>query len=214
MHLCHVNFRIPGKAFVLLFSSLASTSAFSGVHFSLSGSHSTSNTGYQEVEAGALSAGVAFDIGQYIRLGYTHLQQLQAAEGLDCDEGDPASPSNSTDGFLHCPTFESRTHIISNSLDVTLILYAGDVFTPYVKLGAGPKMYRIQSKKGSEPEEADSGSALSGNGEVGMAIKLNQKFSLRFSYAVSQGQKKEPGEPEKVEPTVDGAAQVGIQYSL
>ena len=200
------------STFLLLALGFA-TPSFAGIHFTLSGQHSKSNTGYQSVEAGALSVGIAFDIGQYIRLGYTHMQQLQASEGYACEENSSTSTPDGNGGYLACPTFQSLSHIVGHSVELTLILYAGDIMTPYITLGAGPRTYRIVSQKADAPEEIDTGGGPSGNGAIGVSFKLNQKFSLKRSYAMTGGVKKIPGE-EKSKGTVDGSASVGLQYSL
>jgi hypothetical protein len=206
--------RLLGSA-ALLFSLSIATPSFAGVHFTLSGQHSKSNIGYQAVESGALSAGFAFDIGQYIRLGYTHMQQLQASEGYACEENDPTNSIPDGDGgYSQCPTFQSLSHIVGHSVELTLILYAGDVMTPYITMGAGPRTYRTVSKKGDGPEKVDAPpSSPSMNGAIGVSFKLNQKFSLKMSYSMTGGVKKIPGE-EKAKGTVDGSASIGLQYSL
>jgi opacity protein-like surface antigen len=205
------------RSALFLFAFGIATTSFAGVHFSLSGSHSKSNTGYQAIEAGALSAGLAFDIGQYIRLGYTHMQQLQASEGYACEENDPTnSVPDGNGGYSQCPTFQSLSHIIGHSVELTLILYAGDVMTPYITMGAGPRNYKIVSKKGDSPEETDTGGGPAMNGAIGVSFKINQKFSLKLSYAMTAGTKKVPAFPaeEKAKSTVDGSASIGLQYSL
>ena len=118
--------RLLRSTFLLLALGFA-TPSFAGVHFTLSGQHSKSNTGYQSVEAGALSGGIAFDIGQYIRLGYTHMQQLQASEGYACEENSSTSTPDGNGGYLVCPTFQSLSHIVGHSVELTLIVVASIV---------------------------------------------------------------------------------------
>jgi len=206
-----ILFLLRNSLFLFVFG--IATPSLAGAHLTLNGSQSESNAGYQTIEAASLSAGIAFDLGQYMRLGYTHMQQLQASQGFACEKDDPGSEPDGNGGYLSCPTFQSQSHIIAHSIELTLILYAGSVMTPYISLGAGPRSYKITSKKGSGPEETDTGGGPTMNGAVGISFKLNNKFSLKLSYAMTGGVKKVPG-VEKAKSTVDGGAQIGLQYSL
>ena len=196
--------KIRHQIFVTIFSALLcleSGSSYAVMHLSLSGSHSDSNAGLQKIEAGSLSASVAFDLGDYFRLGYTHMQQLQSAIGNTQDQETKVYTA-----------IRSKSHVVSHSVDLTAILYAGEIFTPYIFAGMGVKTYNIENKEGDKPTEKTTVTIPNPNGGAGMAIRLNQKFSLKLSYTVSPGVKQEPNKPQ--EGTTDSYAQIGIQYSL
>jgi hypothetical protein len=186
---------------LVIIALLVPTSSFSAMHLSLSGSHSDSNAGLQKIQGGSLSGSVSFDLGSYFRLGYTHLQQLQSAAGYTQD----ADTKEYT-------AIKSKSHVVSHSVDLTAVLYAGEIFTPYVFVGMGVKSYNIENKEGDKPAEKISVAIPNPNGGAGMAVRLTQKFSLKLTYTVSPGVKQEPNKPQ--ESTTDSYAQVGIQYTL
>jgi hypothetical protein len=179
----------------------ASSSADAAMHVSLMGSHSQANAGYQKIESGSGSAGVAIDLGQYFRLGYTHRQELSATKGY--------KDKNDDNQFVY---FESLTHITSNDVDLTLILYAGDIFTPFIFAGVGVKHYVIDMVEADGTREHNDFVYPGPQGGAGMSIRINQKFSLKLTYTMSPGVSKLPGEKEQG--TIDNYTQIGISYTL
>ncbi len=183
--------------------------ATAGMHLTLGGSNSVSNAGYQKIQAGAASGSLAFDLGDYLRLGYSYRQELSITSGYT--EAKDANGVITDDVYVK---FLNMSRVTSQSVDLTVVLYAGEIFMPYVFIGIVNKNYEIDNQIEGQPvERIRLPMPASPNGGAGMGIRLNQKFSLKMSYTMSQGYKQLPGqlEPER---TIDTYTQVGITYSL
>lgn len=188
---------------LLGFGFICSQSAFAAMHLSLSGNHSLVHAGYQTIESGGASASVAFDLGSYFRLGLTHRQENSSAKGHIEDEKTKE---------LH--TYESQSYIMSNSLDFTVVLYAGEIFMPYIFVGYGTKYYHIRKvESGVISDDRNAGPGP--NGGAGFAISLSKNFSLKISHTLSSGVTKDANHPElEGKSAVDGYTQAGISYAL
>jgi hypothetical protein len=179
---------------------VGSSAAYSAMHFTLGGSKSSANAGLQQIDEGALSGSVAVDLGSYLRLSYTHRQELSSTTGYSYDD--------ETKEYSYA---RSTTHQIANSVDLIIILYAGELFTPYVFGGVVHKQYIMQTETKDGVQTAKM-AVPAPNGGAGVGIRLSQKFSLKISYTASPGVRQEPNrEPER---TIDTYAQLGITYSL
>lgn len=172
-----------------------------GMHVSLGGSHSESNAGYQKIVSGAGSAGLSFDIGGYTRLGYTFRQELDSTTGYQLN-------SAGTE-FVY---FRKNSSVTSNSVDLTLILYAGDIFTPFVFAGVVKKQYATHIADATGAVESYAYPYAGPQGGFGLGIRLSQKFSLKGTYTMSNGYTVVPG--QQLQTTVDSYTQVGITYEL
>ena len=209
--------RIPFRswmnaAIAVTFISMSSI-ASAGMHLSLSGSQSTSNAGYQKIQSGSGSASVAFEIWDYLRLGYTYRQELAYTGGYTESKDANGNIQKDSTGASMYVKFLNRSKVISDSVDLTVVLYAGEVFMPYVFVGAGRKNYNIvNSVEGQEDDVIKLSMPPSPNGGAGIGVQLSRRFSLKFSYTVSQGYKQLPGQP--LELTLDSFSQVGISYAL
>lgn len=187
--------------------------ASAGMHLSLSGSQSSTHAGLQKIESGAGSASVAFDVWDYLRLGYTYRQEIASTGGYtEGKNADGGIPRDADGNALTYVKFLNRSRVISQSLDLTIVLYAGDVFMPYVFVGYGTKQYDILNQTENQPDEHTRSNLPSPNGGAGFGIRLSQRFSLKFSYTVSLGVKQLPG--QVAESTLDNYTQVGISYAL
>jgi hypothetical protein len=180
---------------------------------------STSNVPYTTYESTYGSASVAFDLGRYVRLGFTHSQEVQVSDGykqIDEDDEDSANatPSGTTEeGKLLIKTV-SRTHVISNSIDLTLILYEGDIFVPYLMGGAVVKQYKFQVQEGEtaqDPTKVTVGPVP--NIGVGVGMRLNKDFTLKLSYIASPGVAQAPEDPEP-RGVWDKKVTIGLTYQL
>ncbi len=182
---------------------LASQITLAGWHFSLTGSLSDNNLGYSTQNSRNASASIATDLGNYLRIGLTHRQNINLAEGLEIDEN--------TREYAYS---REESRLIANSLDLTVILYYGDILVPYIQLGAVKKSYLISSTDESgETKIRRATLSPVPNGGVGVGIRLNKNFSLKVSYTVSPGirQTLDKEEPESV---LDSYTSVGITYSV
>jgi hypothetical protein len=188
--------------------------ANAGMHLTLGGSNSVSNAGYQKIQAGAASGSLAFDLGDYFRLGYSYRQELSITSGYTEAKDESGVVSKDAAGDATYVKFLNMSRVTSQSVDLTVVLYAGEIFMPYVFVGVVNKNYEIDNQIEGQPiERIRLPMPASPNGGVGMGIRLNQKFSLKMSYTMSQGFKQLPGQidPER---TIDTYTQVGITYSL
>ena len=170
-----------------------------GVHFTLTGKLSDSSYGLLSQANHAASASIAFDVGQHLRLGLTHRQDKSVSEGyykidLDSDLYE----------FRRSTSLE-----IANSVELTIILYYGRVFIPYLQIGLVKKDYIFT--------QGDVTRSVSlppiPNGGFGLGVRLNRNFSLKLSQTFSQAVTIPYPEAEP-EPTLDTYSSVGITYSL
>lgn len=179
-----------------------SQSAFAVVHFTLGGSQSQNNVPYQTYVSRAGSASVAVDMGEYFRIGYTHRQEFSNNYGFKVSTTDPSTYTE----------FLSQTKVVSNSIDLNIILYAGDLFIPYLSAGAVVKAYSsaFSSIDGTESASITLPPVPNLGGGVGM--RLSRSFSLKLSYTVSPGVRQEPGGIQ--EGILDTYSSLGITYQL
>lgn len=201
----YVSWSFIGRSTIAAVISLQAAAIQAAVHFTLSGSRSDSNVGLIQVDAANLSGSLSFDMGTYLRLGYTHLQALQSSEGYTQEK----EAADGTPG-AYTP-YTSSSHITSHMVDLTVLLYAGETFTPYIFAGYGKKFYRTESKEGDEATKVNIGSYPTPGGGAGLAIKMTQRFSLKLSHSLSLGVKQRPNKLDEM--TVDSSSQVGIQYT-
>jgi len=186
---------------VALSITLLSTQSFAAVKLSLSGSRSESNAGYQKIQSGAASAGFSLDLGENFMVGYTHRQELSSTVGYQQIEG--------TQIFVYSKTL---SHVTTNALDLTLILYGGEIVTPFIFAGLAIKHYVIDTMAAGESPQRASMPHYGPQGGAGLSIRMSQKFSFKLTYTLTDGVKKLPG--EDAEQTIDTYTQMGITYAL
>lgn len=193
--------RAPIKIIFFSIFILSSSPAFSAVKVTLGGSHSKSNAGYQKIESGAGSAGLSFDLGEHFMIGYTHRQELASTTGYQLKE--------ESKQYVY---FESLSHVTSNAIDLTLILYSGDILTPFIFAGVNVKHYSTDNKEADGTHEHLDITYPGPQGGAGLSIRLNQKFSLKVTYTMSPGVTQTPDQPAAA--TLDTYTQIGISYAL
>lgn len=185
-----------------------STPSAAAVYFSVAGSTSSNNVGYTKAQGQGGSASVGADIFPQVRLGFTYKQSRQTSQGYALKTGfeDCYTETN-------CEYQESIVRSTSQSVDLSVILYNGAVFTPYVFAGMGLKKYTGTTTKGTETTDIDYPLQPAPQGGAGMMIRLNKEFSLKVSYTVSPGVAIEPGSRD-VRRTTDSDSEIGISYQL
>jgi hypothetical protein len=179
-----------------------SQSAFGVVYFTLSGSQSQNNVPYQTYVSRAGSASMAVDMGEYFRIGYTHRQEFSNNYGFKTSTTDPSTYTE----------FLSQTKVVSNSIDLNIILYAGDLFIPYLSAGAVVKTYYSAFSSIDGAESASITLPPVPNLGGGVGVRLSRSFSLKLSYTVSPGVRQEPGGIQ--EGILDTYSSLGITYQL
>jgi hypothetical protein len=189
---------------IALSLSFMTSNALGAIHFTLQGSASDSYLGLQTQSNRSASGSIATDLGVYFRIGVTHREDVSDQEGY--------SEKADQSGYYYLKT---RTNMAANSLDLTIILYYGELFVPYIMAGVIKKASvtdyifedgeKISSKR-AEP--------LGPNAGVGLGIRLNKDFSLKLSYSVSVGFVQDGPEDTVGRAILDKVTSVGITYDL
>jgi hypothetical protein len=195
------RYYLPSSALVL---SLLTAPAFGVIHFTLQGSATDSHFGLQTQSSRSASASIATDLGTYFRLGITHREDISDQEGH--------SPKVDGSGYYYSKT---RTNLVANSLDLTIILYYGELFVPYIMGGVIKKDYitEFTAEDGSKAKSPSS-FPLVPNAGVGLGIRINKDFSLKLSYTVSPGSVQDGPEDSVGRAVLDKVTSVGITYDL
>lgn len=173
---------------------------WAGVSFTVSGWASTTNVPYELHRTQSGSGAVAVDLGSMLRLGYSHRQELSLNRSYE------------TDGVGIYPS-STEIHEYTNSIDLTLVLYNGDLVVPYVFGGLAHKRYTSAKEiMGVRSENSHPGFVVPAGG-AGVGIRLNSDFSLKFFHTLSTGYKQNPGD-ETYERVLDSYSQVGVSYQI
>ena len=144
-------------------------------------------------------------LGNSFRLGYTNRFDTVTATWYKQDYD-----------FKRYYYEESRTDVASNSINLSLILYYGDLFIPYIQAGAVVKDYYMIEKSGGvtyviNPDQ----SGPEPSAGAGLHIVLSKSFNLKLSYTVSPGVKiQSPSEPDKMRTVLDSTTAMGIVYKM
>lgn len=185
----------------LLFMTEISQAA---THFSILGSANKNNLGLSQQDSRSLSFSVAFDISTFLRFGGTHRQSFLSMEGYRHDPD--------RDRYFYV---QENTRAIANSLELTIVLYAGRIFTPFTQIGLVKKDYHVTSyvEETKEVVKNRYSQPIVPNAGLGLGIRLDENFSLNLSYSVSPGVKQlDPqDEPKGV---LDSYTSVGVTYQL
>jgi hypothetical protein len=191
-------------ALTFVFVTFASQ-AFAGANFTLSGSSSRSNF-IESNHTQAGSASLGFDFATYFRIGVTHRQEYEQKEGFAEDT------AVSTEDEKVYKWMSTNSRQIANSLDLTIVLYNGQNFVPFIFGGAVHKQYTSEFTKDDVKTTVTPPPMTVPNGGGGFSLPLNQRFSLRFSHTVSPGILLKPdGTTER---TLDSYSQLGITYQM
>lgn len=193
---------------LLVSTTFISDRALAFMSFSLSGKVGSSTIPLQNSETRSGSGTIDFDMGQYMRLGFTYQQDYTTKEGYTLiSKADPDLESSYT-------KYSERSIFTMKSIDLTLILYSGELFMPYIFGGVA----RIETQTklitdDGDPQYTTSIAPMVPTGGAGFGLRLNKQFTLKFSNRWIPGtrQLKPLG---KTEPVVDTQMQVGISYQL
>lgn len=165
-------------------------------------SYSSQYAGLQKNISRSGSGSLSMGLGNYVRLGLTHQQGFKTTTGY-----------NEKDDGADYSEYSSQTQVMANSMDLTLVLYNGMVFMPFVKGGLIWKSFAFEMKQGDEVEKASIGplGPLYNLG-AGVGIRISRSYTLKLNYMVSPGRKKEPGkDPKRV---LDRNTSISLEHSL
>jgi hypothetical protein len=206
----------------LLFAGVlgAATNAQAGVYVTGSISNQETTMPYSYVNSQYGSASVDFDLGRYVRLGYTYGIQKSQTDGYTDPAQDPLNP-NGNPNCSGCGKTSNMTTEVDHSIGATIILYDGQVFMPFLLGGIIDKFVTVEGTQYSyanggaqlvpvPPHTSSSGPEPYGGG--GLGIRLNRDFMLKFSYQVSKAVSQVPGEPPKGK--LDARSTVGLTYQF
>ncbi len=188
---------------VLLSLSLANES-LATIRLGIAGSQSKSHLGLQELTSVSGKGSISFDIGSYVRLGYSYAQAFQHQEGYEnkADEGEPKE----------LVYREQDIRQISHSINLFIVLYAGEIFTPFIFGGGGIKRYIIDTnEEGADPDHKDV-TIPSPSGGAGLSIALSQNFSMKLTHTSSLGMSEDVNGKEASE--IDTQFDVGLSYKI
>lgn len=182
-------------------------------------SSTQSHLGFSEYQSQYGSASIGFDLWRYLRLSFSHSQELSISQGYKDPDADPDAETDATtdddpsnDGQL--VEFYSRTLVVGNSADLQLILYEGQVFVPYVMGGLIVKNYTIETREEGKADSKKKKGPIPGpNVGLGLGIRLNKEFTLKFSYIGSIGATQKPFDASETR-VWDRKVTFGLTYQL
>lgn len=179
--------------------------AIAGVHLAVDGSASNNDMGLQNNKRSMIRGSVSFDVGSHLRVGVTHRLDTMITSGY-------RQSSTNINYYFE----KNQTDVASNSLDLTLILFYGDLLVPYIQAGAIVKDYYVKEQSGGITYILDPGeSPPQPSAGAGLNIVLTKQFNLKLSYDVSPGYKiASPSEQEKIQMVLDTTTSVGLVYKL
>lgn len=192
------------------FTLVLSQQASAVIYLSVAGSSANNTVPYTRYSSRGMSGGISMDMGEYLRLGFTHRQEFSSSLGYSTLKSSTAENCNNASD---CEYYETEAHTSTNSVDLTVILYNGEIFVPYVMGGIAYKTFTSKTVKAETTKEVGPYSYPAPQGGFGMGIRLNKQFTLKVSHTISPGVLQEPGADE-VQKTLDSYTQVGVTYSL
>ena len=165
----------------------------------------------------AYSFSLQIGLGAYVRIGLTNERSLSTEKGYKavCQTNcDPQAISADNPSASVLETYKQTTSAVANSLDLTLVLYGGDVFVPYILGGAVMKTYKIVESYGTISNESAPQTIYGPNCGLGLNIQLHRDLSLNLRYTVSDtGIKTDPitGLSSRV---LEPSSSFGIEYKI
>jgi hypothetical protein len=205
--------RAAGAVLLALAALTLAPRADAAVYLTGSIAASTSNVPYQTYQSSYGSASLSFDVGPYLRLGYTYSQEYSIEDGYT----EAADAAQANDGKIapdEAVHSLSRSIVTAHSIDLTIILYEGQVFMPYLMAGVIKKLYRFESQTGDADPVVNEGTMpFLPNLGAGVGLRLNQNFMLKLSFLASPGvvQRPEDSEPKSA---WDRKLTVGLTYQI
>jgi hypothetical protein len=192
---------------LLLAVLTVSSRLLAGVSFTLSGKQESHHFGFVTEKSGSGSGTVEFDIGSVVRLGYTYQHEVSRRDGyLQQDPNDEDS--------LYSVYFLDREVQQVHSGDLTLILYSGDTFVPYIFGGLQHRTAKIQRTTAAGTADLSPHPELKPTGGIGFGLRLSQNLMLKFSNRWIPSEHYFPGPDGKPagEAVVDSEQQIGLTF--
>lgn len=194
------------KAIMSLLLLTISAPSYAIVSIGLSGANSTSNFSLETQDSSIISANISLGIASFLQVGLTHRRSFQKKTGLK-----KQTLSDNTSLYYQ---FIDNTDIITNSLDLTVILYK-DVVSPFIFGGIAKRHYFTELETPFGKSSSSKAMDPVPNYGLGLAIQVNSKFSIKITRTYTPGLKTDlvDGE-ERDQEVLDTYTQVGIGYRI
>ena len=175
---------------------------------SIEGDQTHNNTGLTTKSSGGIGGSLSQDLGSYFRLGLKFRQEEDHEVGF-MEERDPTDKTKKIYYKIN-----TTVKMSISSLNLFIILYNGEVFTPYIFAGVARIQYDIHKEVDGYVSD-DSFWIPSPTGGVGLAFRLSPKFSIKFTYSMRQGiLYSDPNDKLSAARTIDSTFEGGLQYSF
>ncbi len=196
------------KNILILTLICLATNASAATQVSIEGDQVRNNTGLSTKTSGGIGGSISQDLGSYFRLGLKFRQEEDHEVGF-MEERDQ---NDKTKKIYY--KIDNRIKMGITSLNLFIILYNGEVFTPYVFGGVARIQYDIHKEIDGSVFD-DSFYIPSPTGGLGMAFRLSQRFSIKFTYTMRQGiLYSDPNDKLTAARTIDFTLEGGLQYSF
>tara|TARA_B100001094_G_scaffold323815_1_gene375344 strand:+ start:240 stop:848 length:609 start_codon:yes stop_codon:yes gene_type:complete len=199
-------FRKSCKVISVVFALTSQTEAFGTINFGISGAGSENNVGLEKHKSTSLSGSINLNLGSFFRIGYSQRQAFEDRGGLKTSQLD--------DGSIVYYEFKEKVQTITNSINLTLVLYNGRV-SPYIFGGVARKDYEITNAVSNLLYTKNATLYPVPTYGVGASIFVSRHFNFKMTQTWSPGVKitiKDNAEVE--EPILDSYLQVGINYAI
>lgn len=176
------------------------------VNLGLSGALSNSNFSLETHKKTSISANVSLGLGSYFHIGLTHRRSFDNKSGFKKTRLDENT-------IAYIP-FEDNTEIITNSVDLTIFLYEGQI-SPFVFGGVAKRDYVTEISYLEQQARSSTTLFPVPNYGLGLAIQLTRNFHLKITQTYTPGIRTvlEDGQ-EKSETVKDSYTQLGIGYKI
>lgn len=196
---------LKSNIIAILMLSALSTDSLASFNVSLSGSTSKSAFGLESHERSNVSASFAVGLARFVRLGLTHRRSFEKKKGL--------RRQRLSDERTIYYEFVDDTEVLTSSIDLTVILYHGQV-SPFIFGGAARRDYFSETVNPFESNKFSIENDIVPNYGLGLSIMLSREFSLKLTQTYTEGEKIElsPIGEEIKSKTTDSFSQIGISY--
>ncbi|MES2745872.1 MAG: hypothetical protein V4655_10625 [Bdellovibrionota bacterium] len=191
----------------LFTAALCAPCAHAGVQINLSGSAQKSTNNFEKTAAHSVAANIGVSLGSYVSIGLTHRRSFSDTTGQKKRINEARTAYVLVD-------FADKTETVTNSVDLTLIPYAG-IVSPFIFGGVARQDYtntfdyqfeRTVSKQSLYPVPNYGG---------GIAIQLGQGFQLKITQTITPGKQSYVEEgAEKTKTVQNTYTELGLGYKL
>lgn len=181
--------------------------AYGAISVGLSGSTSQSSYSLETQKSSVVSANVSVAITRFLRIGLTHRRSFLEKSGLKKTQSEDQTQTIYFE-------FEDNTDVVSNSIDLTVVLYPGQI-SPFVFGGVARRDYYTEVRYPFSESKGQTTLPAVPNYGVGFAVQLNRNFSLKITHTFTPGISTTLEDGEEITESVnDTYTQLGISYRI